>query len=1367
MKTFLRLHCAWAAICLLVVSLFCEPLLHAQQTLGSLNGTVTDVSGAAVAGAQITAVSNQTSLTRSGTSGKDGFWEILNLPVGTYRVTVSDANFQTVNFPGIAVQEMRATTINASLKPGTVTESVTVSANPLLNATDTTNGYTVDKAVIATTPLATGSFTQLAVFAPGVNAELLSGIDTNAGLGNQNIWANGQRATSNTFQVNGTDVSNIFNGMSASGLTSQRWNFNIGGGSTSSTSSAGAAPIGGAAQTSTSVYGSTGNSLPSPPPEFLQEMRVNTSMYDAQQGETAGAQIDVNTSTGTNQFHGQLYGTFANNSMNAAPFFFRQEYLLATQGVGSFPASLANPGVHRWTAGGTIGGPIRRDKLFFFAAYQRLYDSDQSTGLTQMNVPSGLTDDRSPAGLAAAAASWDSGTPFTGALDPIAQAIMQARLPNGQYMIPSAQTTAPFQYGVSNVTLIGTSLLTGNQATGTLQYNLSNTDQLTAKYYYQSDPANKTFGMSQVGGFPQTQSNGSQVASIENTHSIGSRMNLTENLGYARMYSYSYYTQTLPGGNFGIGGSNPGGFYQAPGMPGLLIDEMPANNTVAPGLKVGPFNSFANIGFYQNRLNPSANAIFTVGRHTVTVGGGYSYTQLNIENNRDGIPQITSRNFESFLEGKVHGSNLLESIANGRNNANRYYRMNESAAYVQDKWQALPNLSITAGMRYDYHGGLTERYGNMFNFDPALYNVTGTTTSGFAVNNSGFVIAGNNKFNPTPGVSDSTLTGRQWGLSPRVGFAWSPKANRGTIVWRGGFGLYFDRGELFSYLSQPAGSGNGGPFGVTEAAPLTSYVTGTGSTLENYLGTPIYTPAGSNPSIITQALQATLNGMTGSSTLYGENFTNCGGVGSQLDYTACPVALNFGAYDSKNVLPYTMNYTLNVEWQPDTNIAITLGYTGSRGRHAVIPIPFNEPGIATASNPIHGETASYGFEVLNQNTSDQNFDYLPIAVEPWNTEDGGNTDFRTPYIGYSPNAAMFRAAGTSAYDALETHLEKRLSHNLMGGVSYTFSHTYDEQSDIGLFFTGDNPKNLRSSYAKSDFDRTNVLTGNFDFAVPNRAGPHTLLAWAANDWHIGGWGVAQSGQPYSLYEFYGAVGSINFGDFPTLMNPVLGIKNPSNPKSALTGNSGKFRSSGGNYIPSIDPSQIAINYIQPGQMGVPVSTGNDPQDIYETNFASGQRNIFRQAFQKQLNFTIRKQFHPSERYTLEYHFNIFNATNTTSLDVPQNQTQVRQNFGCSASALAADGGNNNCALQYVNYGQVVAGNNPVDQQSALTDLDQIPYHNGSGKTTTIPLVLPAGTLSCSSATISNGCPNNGANFGSVTSVIGSARTITMGLHLMF
>jgi hypothetical protein len=1032
-----------------------------------------------------------------------------------------------------------------------------------------------------------------------------------------------------------------------------------------------------------------------------------------------------------------------------------------------------------------VGGPIWKDKLFFFAAYQRLYNSDQATGLSQLNVPSGLTDDRSVAGLDAAAVSY-ANKAFTGTIGPIATAIMNAKLPNGQYLIPSAQTSAGYQYGVPNVTLIGTSVLTSDQATASLDYDLNKADRLSFKYYYQNDPVNKPYGFAQTGGFPVTQDNGSTVGALDNTIAIGPRLNWEQRLGYARMKSYSYYTQTVAGGNFGVGASGLAGSL-APGLPGLDLAQFASSQLDSPGLKVGPYSSFADMGYYQNRLNPSTNVIFTWGRHTIVAGGGYSYTQLNIDNNRTGLAQIKTKNFESFLEDAAKSSSVLESIDTthtpNRNLANRYYRSNEFDGYVQDKWQALSNLSITAGVRYDYHGGLTEKYGNMFNFDPSLFDVTGTTTTGFTVNNAGFVIAGNNKYNPTAGVSDSTLTGRQWGISPRFGFAWSPKQNAGKVVFRGGAGLYYDRGELFSYLSQPAGSGNGGPFGVTESAPLATFVNGNGKTMANPIGSALsassgYVPPNSDPATIKGQLQTVLNGLTGYAPGFGPY---CGAVDNQENYLDCPYVLNFGAYNKRNVLPYTINFSFNFQWQPTNDLAFTLGYTGNLGRHGVIPLPLNEPGIATPSNPIHGETATYGFQVLNQNslyTDAYGYeDYNSIAGEPWNTEDGGNTDFRVPYVGFSPNAAIFTTAGNSSYNALEAHLEKRLSHHFQIGASYTWSHTLDEQSDIGLFFTGNNPNNLRSSYSSSDFDRTHVFSANFEVEAPNVAKAHSALSYLTNDWHLTGVGIVQSGEPYSLYEFYGSVGSVYFGDYPTLPNPVLPIKDPAHPNTALTGNSGKNRGGLGSYLPAIDPTQIAINYLRPGEKGVPVSTGNDPQDIYETDFApSNQRNFFRQAAQKRVDLSLRKSFHPTEKVGIQYEFNVFNVTNTTSLDVPQDQTQIRQNNACSNSAITgAIPDYLNCAPDnyYVNYGQIATSPKAADQASAKANLDQIPYVNGSGKGLSIPTLLQPGQQPSCTSTNSikvNGtyqCPNNGANFGSVTGTIGGARAVTMGIHVTF
>ena len=155
------------------------------------------------------------------------------------------------------------------------------------------------------------------------------------------------------------------------------------------------------------------------------------------------------------------------------------------------------------------------------------------------------------------------------------------------------------------------------------------------------------------------------------------------------------------------------------------------------------------------------------------------------------------------------------------------------AFILQDKFQVTPNLSLTAGIRYDWNGGLTEKYGRIFNFDPTLYNYNAPSD---VITNPGFIIAGNNT-NGTPGVSDTTLTGRQWGIAPRLGVAWQPEEFHGKVVVRSGFGMYYDRGELFSYFSPgyAIGTVTGGPFGVNQQLPFVTHrAASDGALLYNY-----------------------------------------------------------------------------------------------------------------------------------------------------------------------------------------------------------------------------------------------------------------------------------------------------------------------------------------------------------------------------------------------------------------------------------------------------------------------------------------------------------------------------------------------------
>src|SRR5713226_1067575 len=366
---------------------------RAQQTLGSINGTVTDSSGGVISGASVRARNIGTNLEQTARSKSDGSFSIVDLPIGTYEVSFSKDGFKTEVHSQIIVQGGTTATVNGALQLGEISTSITVSGTPLLNQTDTTNGYTLGTDLIESTPLGTGSFTQLALLSPGVNADFLTGSGSNAGLGNQNIFANGQRDTSNSFIVNGVQANNIFNGKSSSGVADNRAVLNTGENFSS---------IGGEIQTSTSVYSAIGQALPSPPQETIEELRVNTSMYDASEGAYSGAHITMQTRSGTNELHGQAYEYHQTSAWNAAPFFYNQDPTLRDP-KGPTGGSTV-PYLKRNTFGVTLGGPIRKDKLFFFGSYQGQRAVDQDSSLSEVPTLPGLTDtNRDAASLAALA----------------------------------------------------------------------------------------------------------------------------------------------------------------------------------------------------------------------------------------------------------------------------------------------------------------------------------------------------------------------------------------------------------------------------------------------------------------------------------------------------------------------------------------------------------------------------------------------------------------------------------------------------------------------------------------------------------------------------------------------------------------------------------------------------------------------------------------------------------------------------------------------------------------------------------------------------------------------------------------------------
>ncbi len=945
------------------------------------------------------------------------------------------------------------------------------------------------------------------------------------------------------------------------------------------------------------------------------------------------------------------------------------------------------PGLHRDILGGTVGGPLLKNKIFGFVGYQHLHDSDQEIGSSRVAVPYLLTDDRSPAGLAAAAeetlASSTCAAPpcpyflstinlpaqigtGPGQINPISYALLNYKLKNGQYMIPSANGFTPTVNFPENTFTVGTAYFIADQTVANLDILASPRDTLALKYYYQHDPTVAPYAYSGVSGFSQHLDAGSQVASITNTQTLTPNFSLVEVLGFIREKVYSTVAQPFTPGQFAsyVQSLVPGtslsdatiNTFGSSFFPGMTIADDFGNPSdfsnsylynqnfvfgAALSLGEGGVSQSAFTGVFQNRFMPSADAIWIKGKHTITFGGTFSYTQLNPRDDRTNKGMIGFNDFSQFLQGVPVSYNINGFIVTSflQGDANRHYLSHETGEYVQDKFQVRPNLSVTAGLRFDYHGGLTEKNGRLYNFDPSLYSYDATND---VITSNGFIIAGNNKDFPTKGVSDSTLTGRQWGLAPRLGVAWSPKKFGGKMVVRAGWGMYYDRGELFTYFSPGFASGviPGGPFGVVQSPPYVNSVSCSpygfelcSGGFENPWGNSLPAPPTGNPKDLAIPNAATIE-------------------------TGLPL-FSFAVYNRKNKLPYSLNQTLDIQWQPRDDLAIEIGYVGNLGRHEVIPVPFNEPQIASPSHPVRPGTPfeqdyTYGYSIVTEPGS---FDTINLPNgQPYEENfEGGNVDLRVPYIGYSAESESYNAAGISSYNALQTHIEKRLSHGVQVGFSYTYSHALDEQSAMGLFYNGNNPTDLRSGYGNSDFDRTHVINFDYLFRLHNFFSQSTLQGKIADGWALQGITVLQSGQPYSVIDYSGAVGSIYFGTSDGITNPIVPLAPGCTPKKALTGASG----ANPNGMRALNADCFTLPLLAPGALNGAIPS-NDP---YETNFIDkGQRNIFRQSWQRRADIAVVKDTQLSDRFALKYSFQVFNLTNTPSFDIPIDNVTQNANF---------------------------------------------------------------------------------------------------------
>ncbi len=830
-----------AMVFALVASVFGVTL--GQGGTGQLSGTVVDPNGAVVPGAAVKLISQATSQERQVVTDDRGNFALTLLPAGIYKIEISAPGFKTVVSDDVRISVTQTTTLPVRLDPSVVAGMVNVTAEaPLVQQETSQVGRVIEEQTIRQLPLPTRNFQQLLTLSPGTSASVSN--NTELGRGDAIITVNGQRTTSNNVRINGIDANSI---------------------GTNSTPN-----------------------IAVPSTDSLQEFIVQTSLYDASQGRNAGGSVEAITKSGANSFHGNAYYFFRNSALNANDFFLNS-------------AGRPRPVLSRNQFGGTLGGPIVKDRIFFFASYQHTRERNGASltnSLTFPVIPTALRDDnRTAAGLAAA-----FGLPLA-SINPITVSILNAKLASGQFAIPSATTAS----GLTPIS--GISTFRENQFNANIDFKINDKHTLAVKNFFASNPtfqSNYNFaglgnGSTQLPGTGGSLDIIQDLNSITDTYVFGPNVVNQARFGFSRLRVTSVPEEPFTAAQFGINNPLKNLF---PGMPTLTVT----------GLFTLGSSPFADQSSRINAYTAADTLSIVYGRHRIRLGGEYRRSQVNFYFDAFSRGQIIFANFANFLSGT--GTSII-----GSGVFDRALRVNDLSGFVQDDWKVSNRLTLNLGLRYDFYGYPVDIRGRLVNFIPEQFRA-GTTAAPAAPPN-GFVQAGNatNPLPAVPLVDNALIAGDKNNFAPRVGFALLLN-DSGTLALRGGYGIYYDRlstryanTQLLDY-------------------PYLALAVGLPGLLRTLADPFIPVPQPNafpvNPTIPSPL--APLSPLVG-----------------------VPIS---GIYiDPKLRTPYVQQYNANVQWEFAKNYLLEVGYVGSKGTKLLQVITLNQPVYNRATNVF---TAPFG-----------------------------------------------------------------------------------------------------------------------------------------------------------------------------------------------------------------------------------------------------------------------------------------------------------------------------------------------------------------------------------------------------------------------
>ena len=1178
------------AAVLLLVALFSVPAFS-QLNLGRIIGSVTDATGGVISGAKVTVTDQERGVTRALTSDDTGAFAAPSLIPGNYTVRVEAAGFNISERKDVQVQVGSDARVDIVMQAGSQNQTVTVTeAVPLMNTTNATLGGVVEGKDFTSLPVIGRSYQSLLQFQPGVV--------TRPGGGSAGHSSNGLRTDDNNW---------LFEGIYSGGVRTA--------GSIINTNS------------------NTGDGASVVPPDSIQEFNVSFQ-NKAEYGWKPGVASNVGLKSGTNSIHGTAFAVGQTSTLNARnPF---------------NPGPAPQPLLAYEQYGATIGGPIRKDKVFYYVAYEGM-EFTQGVPTTHTSATTALiandAADSIPAAYLAMAAA---GQINRAAINANGNVVNSALLNSAQQLSAKLVSDGIFQSGLpasgSNVYAFGfTARRDPNKnIIGKIDYHPNDKNQITGEYFWNRDTEiGNSQGVLQPYWFTDYYLTGN-VARASWTYLPTSTWVNELHFGFDRKIENSWPAECNPGRaapppNYGIntGAATPCLGFNSP------------TNFSLPIITIGSFDPLGAGATQQRRVEgyPSVvdNASHTIGNHAIKFGFEFRnpyFSGANYTNVRGSV------NFGTSSINAFNNATPLESFLDGVPSTGTYFfgdpsvvvRSYDIGAFVQDDWRLTPRLTLNLGLRYEYETPLTEDNNKLSQFDPTL----------------GLVQLGNG----LNSIWKPQVFGHN--VQPRLGAVYDI-GGKGTTVVRAAFGTYSDWPVWQVFINNAPLQSN--PTGGTYYALNGSTTQGTGTI--NSAAVTFATQAGSPP---IPSLNWTLAGP-----VFPTGSLKCGSGLAPVNPVAGAPATNPGpcsisAIDQHWRLPYADEWTLGIQRSLNSTMSLDVAYVGNHGANLLNEIDPNEsvPGTAVKNREQTSRPFYNAFPWMGKITEVVNRNY-------------------------------------SNYNALQATLTQRNWRGLTSTVGYTYGHALDGTgADINMSVTP-NPQCPNCDYGPSPFDIRNRLTARATYAIPGKKGFGQLLeGWQAStlvnlisaisyngsdgtdDLSGTGEGTSGFGDRWDLFgkinDFnsygrttpipcYGVTGSTFAVPACTVVTNVNLMPQPCITAATNLPTNPSVVAAGDKKATGLQSLAALGCYIVGGSVIVPPAQGT---------FGNMSRNELRGTGLRLWDFSMRKQIRITERVASEFQFDMYNVTNTPQYATPSGTGASLTNpgvFGTSAATPNVANGN--------------------------------------------------------------------------------------------